>query len=191
MENWTPGHRFFRDLNGLLFFRDADYQPRLCVPVAKRRLLLEEAHEQAYEGAHQGPEKLWQKLSGRFYWKRMKADIIKFVQTCDTCQKIKHQNFNKYGFLIPNPIPSRPYQSISMDFIVTLPWSEGYNTIHVTVDRLTKHGIFTPTTTGLDAEDFGALFVKKVACRFGLPESIICDRDPRWTSDFWKGIERF
>ena len=121
----------------------------------------------------------------------MKADVVRFVQTCDICQKVKHPSFNKYGYLIPNPIPARPYQSISMDFIVNLPWSEGYNAIHVTVDRLTKHGIFTPTTTGLDAEDFGALFVKKVASRFGLPESIICDRDPRWTSDFWKGIAKF
>ena len=90
VENWVPGHRFFKDPNGLLFFRDADYQPWLCVPLVKRRLLLEESHEQAYEGAHQGPEKLWLKLSRRFYWKRMKADVLKFVQTCDVCQKIKH-----------------------------------------------------------------------------------------------------
>ena len=190
VENWVPGHRFFRDDKGLLFFRDADYQPRLCVPLSQRRLVMEESHEQAFEGAHQGVEKLWQKLSGKFYWKRMKADLTKFVQTCDVCQKTKPSNFNRYGYLIPNPIPSRPYQSISMDFIVHLPWSEGFNAIHVTVDRLTKHGIFTPTTTGLNAEDFGALFVKKVVCRFGLPESIICDRDPRWTSDFWKGVAK-
>lgn len=68
VENWIPGHRFFRDPAGLLFFRDADYQPCLCIPLEKRRSLLEEAHEQAYEGAHQGPEKLWQKLSSWFYW---------------------------------------------------------------------------------------------------------------------------
>lgn len=156
-----------------------------------RRNLLEEAQERPYEGAHQGPEKLWQKLSGKFYWKRMKADILKFVQTCDICQKIKPANFNRYGYLIPNPIPTRPYQSMAMDFIVNLPWSEGYNAIHVTVDRLTKHGTFSPTTTGLNTEDFGALFVQKIICRFGLPESIICDRDPRWTSDFWKGVAKF
>ena len=69
-----------------------------------------------------------------------------------------------------------------MDFIVNLPWSKGFNVIHVTVDRLTKHGIFMPTTTGLNAEDFGTLFIWKVVCHFGLPESIICDRDPCWTS---------
>ena len=191
VKNWIPGHRFFKDEKGLLFFRDADYQPRLCVPLNQRRLIMEESHEQAYEGAHQGLEKLWQKLSKKFYWKRMKADLMKFIQTCDVCQKIKPSNFNKYGYLIPNPIPSRPYQSIAMDFIVNLPWSEGFNAIHVTVDRLTKHGTFSPTTTGLNAEEFGALFVKRVVCRFGLPESIICDRDPRWMSDFWKGVAKY
>lgn len=92
--------------------------------------------------------------------------------------------------LIPNPIPSRPYQSISMDFIVNLPWSEGFNAIYVMVDRLTKHASFIPTTTGLDAEGFALLFVKAVACRFGLPESIITDRDPRWSSDFWMGVAK-
>jgi hypothetical protein len=133
-EQWTPGHRFFRNEDRLMFFRDADYQPRLCVPLNQRRLILKEAHEQAFEGAHQGPEKLWQKLSMKFYWKRMKADLTKFVQTCNVCQKIKSPNFNKYRYLIPNPIPSRPYQSVVMDFIVNLPWSDGFNMIHVTVD---------------------------------------------------------
>ena len=52
IENWVPGHRFFKDGQGLLFFRDADYQPRLCVPKNQRLRLLEETHEQAYEGAH-------------------------------------------------------------------------------------------------------------------------------------------
>jgi len=121
----------------------------------------------------------------------MKADLVKFIQTCDVCQKIKSPNFNKYGYLIPNPIPSRPYQSVVMDFIVNLPWSDGYNVIHVTVDQLTKHGTFMPTTMGLDTEDFGVLFIKKIVCHFGLPESIICDRDPRWTSDLWKGVVKF
>lgn len=131
------------------------------------------------------------KIKRQVLLERMKADLSKFVQTCDICQKIKPSNFNKYGYLIPNPIPTQPYQSIAMDFIVNSPWSEGFNAIHVTVDRLTKHAIFLPTTTGLNAKDFGALFVKKVVCRFGLPESIICDRDPRWTSDFWRGVAKY
>ena len=186
----TPGRRFFVDKDGMIFFNNENYQPRLCVPVGQRNLILKEAHESPFQSAHAGPERLWQSLSSRFYWKRMKVDIMRYCSSCDICQKTKSSNFNKFGLLIPNPIPSRPYQSISMDFIVNLPWSEGFNAIFVVVDRLTKHASFVPVTTGLDTEGFALLFVKHIACKFGLPESIITDRDPRWTTDFWRGIAK-
>ncbi len=94
------------------------------------------------------------------------------------------------GFLIPSPIPSRPYKSLSMDFIVDLPWSDGYNAAMVTVDHLTKHVQFIPMTTGQNAKGFGELFGWEVVCCFGLPSSIICDHDPRWTSEFWREVAR-
>ena len=184
------GKRFFVDSDGMIFFNNEDYQPRLCVPVSQRNFVLKEAHESPFESAHAGPERLWQSLSSRFYWKRMKLDILKFCRSCDVCQKTKSPNFTRFGMLIPNPIPARPYQSISMDFIVNLPWSEGFNAIYVVVDHLTKHASFIPTTTGLDAKGFAHLFVKIIACRFGLPESIITDRDPRWSSDFWMEVAK-
>ena len=189
-DNVAPGRRFFVDKDGMIFFAGEDYQPRLCVPAGQRNFVLREAHENPLESAHAGPERLWQSLSSRFYWKKMKVDIIRFCNSCDVCQKCKPSTFGKFGLLIPNPIPSRPYQSISMDFIVNLPWSEGYNAIYVVVDRLTKHASFIPVTMGLNSEGFALLFVKHITCKFGLPESIITDRDLRWTSDFWLGIAK-
>jgi hypothetical protein len=118
----------------------------------------------------------------------MKVDIDVFCDTCDICQKIKHRNFTRYGYLIPNPIPSHPYESISLDLIVNLPWLGEYNAIMVVVDRLTKHASFIPTASGLSAQGFAELFVMHVVSRFGLPDSIIADRDPRWTSDFWTAV---
>ena len=59
------------------------------------------------------------------------------------------------------------------------------------VDCLSKQGSFIPCTTGLSAEEFAELFVHHIVCRFGLPDSIITDRDPRWTSDFWRGVAHF
>ncbi|SJL06611.1 uncharacterized protein ARMOST_09953 [Armillaria ostoyae] len=186
----TIGKRFYQDENGLLFFINADFQPQLCVLKSMQQDILTEAHKSPLETAHMGPDQLWKKLTARFYWKRMKTDIQTFCNSCDICQKTKSLNFNNYGFLISSLIPTRPYKSVSMDFIMDLPWSEGYNTIFVTVDRLSKHAQFIPTTTGLDAEEFGNLFTRNVVTRFGLPTSIIADRDPRWTSDFWKGVSR-
>ena len=122
------------------------------------------------------------------YWKRMKADVVCFCETCDICQKIKPSNFNRYSFLIPNPIPTRPYSSISMDFIVNLPMCGEFNAIFVVVDCLTKHANFIPMSTGISTREFTRLFTKYIICKYGILESIICDRDPRWTSDFWKGV---
>ena len=186
----SVNNRYLKDERGLLYFVDPDYQPRLCVPKSQRNFILREAHENPLESSHAGPERLWQQLSQKFYWKRMKSDVLTYVRSCDTCQKTKFSNFNKYGYLIPNPIPCRPYQSVSMDFIVNLPWSGGCNAIFVVVDRLSKHASFIPTSTGLTAEEFGELYVRHIGCRFGLPESIVTDRDPRWTSDFWKGVAK-
>jgi hypothetical protein len=185
---WHPGQRFFKNQEGLLFFRGADYQPRLCVPEAKREFVKTEAHETPLGSAHVSPDRLWNKLTSKFYWRRMKKDIEDFCNSCDVCQKIKSRNFTRYGFLIPNPIPHRPYESISLDLIVNLPWSGDYNAIFVVVDRLTKHASFIPTTSGLTAQGFANLFVEHVASRFGLPDNIIADRDPRWTSDFWTAV---
>ena len=187
---WAPGYRYMKDENGLLYFQDADYHPRLCVPESFRAQLLAQAHEAASESAHCSAEKLWLKLTPKFYWRRMKADLVVFCRSCDICQKTKSATFNKWGYLMPNPIPKAPYSLISMDFIVYLPMSNGYNAIFVVVDRLSKHANFIPTTTGLTAEDFGRLFIKKITLKFRIPESIICDRDPRWTLDFWKAVAK-
>lgn len=184
----SEGGKFLKSEDDLLYFLDADYQPRLCIPKKLRQSILEEAHESPLETAHLKPEQLWYKLSSKFYWQHMKIDVEEFCKTCDVCQKIKTSNFNKYGLLIPSPIPSQLYESVSMDLIVNLPWSQNYNAILVVVDRLSKHGHFIPTTTGMDAEDFALVFMKEVISKYGLPSSIISDRDPRWTSDFWKGI---
>ncbi|THH30850.1 hypothetical protein EUX98_g3348 [Antrodiella citrinella] len=189
-DSWDPAFRFFKDDRGLLFFRDADFQPRLCVPKPEQAEVLADAHQSAYVTAHAGPEKLWELLSSRFYWPRMKKDVDRFCKTCDICQKTKPSTFSRYGRLTPNPIPVRPYDSISMDLIVNLPWSNDFNAILVIVDRLSKHAQFIPTTTGLNAEGFAALFVRHVACRFGLPTNIISDRDPRWTSEFWRQVAK-
>lgn len=179
-----------KNKNGLLYFHDADYHPHLCTPESFRPLLLVQAHKAASKLAHCSAEKLWQKLTSKFYWRRMKADLMRFCRSCNICQKTKLSAFNKWGYLMLNSIPHSPYSLISMDFIVHLPMSNGYNAIFVVVNRLrlSKHVNFIPTTTSLTAEDFRRLFIKKSALRFRIPKNIICDPNPWWTSDFWKAV---
>ncbi len=175
LDSCSQGCKFMQGEDKLLYFLNADFQPQLCILKKLRQQILEEAHESPMETVHLQMDQLWYKLSSKFYWKRMKIDIEQFCKSCDVCQKTKTSNFNKFGLLILSPIPTRPYESVSMDLIVDLPWSNNYNAILVVVDQLSKHAQFVPTTTGLNAEAFGALFVKEVISRFGLPSSIISD----------------
>ncbi len=130
----------------------------------------------------------YNKISSSYYWPKMSREIKKFVQTCDICQKTKPRRHAPYGMLQPIPIPSRPFEVISMDFIPDLPESNGFNNILVVVDELTKYGIFIPTTTKIDEQETAGLVFKNIICDYGLPRQIISDRDSRWTGAFWKEV---
>nr|GEU57623.1 reverse transcriptase domain-containing protein [Tanacetum cinerariifolium] len=70
--------------------------------------------------------------------------------------------------------------NITMDFITKLPKSsEGYDTIWVIVDRLTKYAIFVPMRETDPMERLARIYLKEVVTRHGKPVSIICDRDTR------------
>lgn len=94
------------------------------------------------------------------------------------------------GGLRPAHIPRRPFSTISLDLITGLPPSgdEQYTAILVIVDKLTKYALFLPTHDELNREDFATLFFREVVNRYGLPERLISDRDPRWATDFWKSV---
>ncbi|KAI5886764.1 uncharacterized protein SCHCODRAFT_02467268, partial [Schizophyllum commune H4-8] len=51
-DTWTPGRRYYKSDDGLLFFLDADYLPRLCVPDKLVGEILISAHEEPMEGGH-------------------------------------------------------------------------------------------------------------------------------------------
>ncbi|GKA24450.1 putative reverse transcriptase domain-containing protein [Tanacetum coccineum] len=77
-----------------------------------------------------------------------------------------------------------------MDFVTKLPKSsQGYNTIWVIVDRLTKSVIFTPMKDTDPLDKLARMYLKEVVTRHGIPVSIICDRDPRFASNFWRSLQ--
>ncbi|GKG10998.1 reverse transcriptase domain-containing protein, partial [Tanacetum coccineum] len=78
-----------------------------------------------------------------------------------------------------------------MDFVTKLPKSsQGYNTIWVIVDRLTKSAIFIPMKETDPLEKLARMYLKEVVTRHGILVSIICDRDPRFASNFWRSLQK-
>ncbi|GKE68673.1 putative reverse transcriptase domain-containing protein [Tanacetum coccineum] len=78
-----------------------------------------------------------------------------------------------------------------MDFVTKPPKSsQGYDTIGVIVDRLTKSAIFVPMRETDPLEKLARMYLKEVVTRHGILVSIICDRDPRFASHFWRSLQK-
>jgi hypothetical protein len=96
----------------------------------------------------------------------MEDDVRDYVRSCDTCQRDKTSRHKQYDLLQPLDIPYRPWTSILMDFITTLPESQAFSQIWVIVDRLTKMAHFIALRTGSDGEsqvrDFAIIFAKEI-----------------------------
>jgi hypothetical protein len=187
----TTKYRHYRlHPNGLLYFLDWTDKVRLCVPQSMKNHVLTSTHDELREAAHAGYERTYNRLCATYYWPRMLRDVKTFVKTCDVCQKIKHRRHAPYGKLQPIATPDKPFDVVSMDFITDLPESDGDNAILVVVDKLTKYGIFLPTTTHATEMDTAHLFTKHVIAQYGIPKAVITDRDVRWKGEFWKEVSK-
>jgi transposase InsO family protein len=157
----------------------------VAVPAALRAECIGWCHNPSFAG-HFGRRKTLLQVQRHFWWPgNMRTDVVQFVSHCDSCQRTKPSNQPPAGKLQPLPIPSRPWESISMDFITSLPrTATGYDTILVIVDRFTKMGIFVPTTEAVDAPGVAQLLLQHVFRAHGMPVSIVSDRDTRFTAAF-------
>ncbi|GJT39848.1 putative reverse transcriptase domain-containing protein [Tanacetum coccineum] len=78
-----------------------------------------------------------------------------------------------------------------MDFVTKLSKSsQGYDTIWVIVDRLTKSALFLPIRETDPIEKLARMYLKEVVTRHGTPVSIISDHDGRFASNFWRSLQK-
>ncbi|RVW38680.1 Transposon Tf2-12 polyprotein [Vitis vinifera] len=159
-------------------------------PVAKSLIAL--AHEGKTKrsattpsGGHPGQRRTRALLESAYYWPQIRDEVEAYVRTCLVCQQDKVEQRQPRGLLEPLPIAERPWDSVTMDFIIGLPKSEDNDSIIVVVDRFSKYATFIAAPTDYTAEETARLFLKHVVKYWGLPKYIISDRDPRFTGKFW------
>ncbi|GJV24719.1 putative reverse transcriptase domain-containing protein [Tanacetum coccineum] len=126
-----------------------------------RTVIMHESHNSKYS-IHPASDKMYQDMKKLYWWLNMKADIATYVSKCLTCAKVKAEHQR----------------------------SSGYDTIWVIVDRLTKSAIFTPMRETDSMEKLARMYLKEVVTRHEIPVSIICDRDPRFASNFWRSLQK-
>ena len=70
-----------------------------------------------------------------------------------------------------------------MDFVTHFPWtSRKHDAIWVIVDRLTKSAHFLVVRMAFTLEEFCRLYIREIVWLYGVPVSIVSDRDPRFTA---------
>jgi hypothetical protein len=116
---------------------------KLCIPQGERINIIREEHSSLIAG-HFGVGKIVANLQRYFYWPKMNESVSRYVWGCSLCATSKPSN-RKLGFYTPLPVPSRPWESISMDFVGGLPMSRrGHDYLYVVVDRFSRMCILMP-----------------------------------------------
>ncbi|GAB9477757.1 Transposon Tf2-6 polyprotein, partial [Globisporangium polare] len=170
----------------VMYQADVFDTPRVLVPndADLRARIVHEYHD-APSGGHLGREKTFAAISRDFYWPHLYRWVRKWVRTCEICQRVKPAQSSQAP-LRPLPIARDAWKSVSMDFVFGLPRDAlGRTGVVVFVDRFSKMVHLAPVSTSITAEQTAVIFLDVVFRLHGLPESIVSDRDPRFTSAFW------
>ncbi|GJR53128.1 reverse transcriptase domain-containing protein [Tanacetum coccineum] len=151
---------------------------------------MDEAHKTMYS-VHPRADKMYHDLRDMYWWPGMKRDIAAYVSKCLTCSKVKAERQRPSGLLQQPEIPEWKWDKITMDFITKLPKTKsGHDTIWVIVDRLTKSAHFLATREDYSTERLAKLYIDEIVARYGVPVSIILDQGGRFTSRFWKTLQK-
>jgi hypothetical protein len=159
---------------------------KLCIPASSIRLLfLQEVHGGGLMG-HFGVKKTEDVLTAHFFWSKMRRDVERYVSRCMTCNKAKSR-LNPHGHYMPLPIPSVPWEDISMDFVLgLLRTMRGKDSIFVVVDRFSKMAHFIPYHKSDNASHVADLFFTEIIRLHGVANTIVLDRDAKFLSYFWR-----
>jgi len=182
--------------DGLLSVKSAG-KVLLCIPDIAiggrkiREILIKHAHSLL---AHLGSAKTLSYLRESVWWPRMVHDVKFFCASCSVCTVSKSNTQKPLDHLKPLSIPSRPWQSIGIDFVGPLPESRNrdssFDMICTVIDHLTSMVLLIPCRQDYNAKDTAELVFDEVYKKHGLPEIIVSDRDSLFTSQFWERLHR-
>uniref|UniRef100_A0A9J8AV28 Integrase catalytic domain-containing protein n=1 Tax=Cyprinus carpio carpio TaxID=630221 RepID=A0A9J8AV28_CYPCA len=131
------------------------------------------------------PLNLWPIASGGPHFRPTLHNSYKAV-SLGTSSQSSHQR--PAGLLQPLAIPQRPWSYIAIDFVTDLPSSKKFTTILTIIDRFSKDCHLVPLPKLPTAFEMAEALLQSEFRFYGLPEDIVSDRDPQFTSRVWRTI---
>ena len=121
----------------------------------------------------------------------MKRHVGDFVRRCLTCQHIKVEHQKLARLLRPLEVAKWKWEHVTMDFVTHLPRTpQRHDTVWVIVDCLTNSAHFLAIRMTFTLEEFYRLYIREIVRLHGVPVSIMSDRDPIFTTHFWKSFQK-
>ena len=150
---------------GMITWKNRIYVPK---DRALRGDIIQAHHDERVTG-HPGCYKTQELITRNYWWQYIQSNVRRYVEGCQPCQQAKTRKGKIHAPLKPNAIPEQPWEHITIDFIIGLPLSQGYDMIMVVVDRFTKYVIAVPTTREISSMGTTKLFRDHVWKQFGIP----------------------
>src|SRR6266850_498624 len=116
--------------------------------------------------------------------------VKSYINSCTNCACNKAPRHKPYGKLKQLPIPDKPWNSISMDFIEHLPATNSFTSILVVVDCLTKQSLFIPTHDTINSPQLAQLFITHVFSKHRVPSHITSDQGTEFISHFFHSLSK-
>ena len=155
-----------------------------------RKEILREFHYSRFV-MHPGGTKMYHDLRHQYYWSEMKRHVGDFVRRCLTCQQVKAEHQRPTRILQPLEIEKWKWEHITMDFMTHLArTSRKHDAVWVIVGPLTKSAHFLAMRMTFTLEEFLRLYIREIVRLHGVPVSIVSDRDPQFTAQFWKSFQK-
>ncbi|KAK3550529.1 hypothetical protein QTP70_000030 [Hemibagrus guttatus] len=172
----------------------ADEQPptgcpptKIFVPQQFRSQVMQWVHEAPSSG-HPGIRRSTQLIRRRFWWPSLGLDVEGYVRACSTCAQAWTSCQLLEGLLEPLPVPRRPWSHLLVDYLTDLPDSGGFSVVMVVVDRFSKGCKLIPLKGLPTAMQTAEAMFNHVFRNFGLPEDIVSDWGPQFTSRVWGSL---
>ncbi|SJL16373.1 uncharacterized protein ARMOST_19895 [Armillaria ostoyae] len=189
-------HKQFEILDGIIWTRNRNGDRVVCILRVMHGMqslqgaILDQAHRAL---GHFGFQRTSEYVRRWYWWPRMVTDTKEFCKTCEACQQCKGGTRPPSGKLHPLPIPTKPWESIGMDFVGPFPKVAAddrrkFNYLWVIVCRMTSMVHLVPTHTTMSARQLSSVYMQEIVWLHGLPSSIVSDRDSKFTSKWWRKL---
>ena len=158
-------------LNGNLLL----YARRIVVPASRQREILKKLHT-----GHQGIRRCRLRAKLSVWWPGLPSKLDKYIRNCPDCTRERRQPKEP---LLPTPLPRYPWQKVATDL-----FQIGNTSYLILVDYFSRYPEVISLSTTTSASIIRAM--KTTFARHGIPETVVSDNGPQYTSQEFKGFTK-